>query len=292
MFSSVIIIVQELPPDFVLGSRFLCWIWHRKTEGMLGQARKDWPTLWLLPQRLQDPSPGQARGCQNSQGSFPWHWHSDLHSRREIPRGAIGSVPFLTGYFKQKVEEWTEEVKTLSGYAKTQPHAAYAAFTHGLSSKWNYLLRIVDVEALSASDLLLPLESAICSQLIPALTRQNLPGDLVRELTALPVRLGGLSLINVILCTGTWSLKEDYRPTGGTGPTSGSQTDRLPYSPETCQSKSTIYQKCQSVNGRLETAERVPGPHAALHGTCTGERNIILVVCTARLIAMVLLCTS
>ena len=80
---------------------------------------------------------------------------------------------------------------------------AYAALTHSLSSKWNCLLRVVDVEALSASDLLLPLESAICSQLIPALTRQNLPGDLVQELTALPVRLVVLGLINVILCTGT-----------------------------------------------------------------------------------------
>ena len=105
-------------------------------------------------------------------------------------------MPFLTGYFKQKVEEWTEEVKTLSEYAKTRPHAAYAAFTHGLSSKWNYLLRVLDVDALSASDLLQPLESAICSQLIPALTGQNQPGDIVRELTALPVRLGGLGLTN------------------------------------------------------------------------------------------------
>ena len=72
-------------------------------------------------------------------------------------------MTFLTGYFKQKVEEWTEELKTLSEYAKTQPHAAYAAFTHGLSFKWNYLLWVVDVETLSAPDLLLPLESAICS---------------------------------------------------------------------------------------------------------------------------------
>ena len=86
-------------------------------------------------------------------------------------------MPFLTGYLKQKVEEWTKEVKTLSGYAKTQPHAAYAAFTHGLSSKWNYLLRVVDVDGLSASDLLLPLESAIHSQPTPALTGQNLPRD-------------------------------------------------------------------------------------------------------------------
>ena len=87
-------------------------------------------------------------------------------------------------------------MKTLSEYARTQPHAAYAAFTHGLSSKWNYLLRVMDVEALSASELLLPLESAIHSQLIPALTGQNPPGDLIRELTALPVHLGGLGLTN------------------------------------------------------------------------------------------------
>ena len=109
---------------------------------------------------------------------------------------AIGTAPFLTDFVKKKVEEWTEEMKTLSEYARTQPHAAYAAFTHGLSSKWNYLLRVMDVEALSASELLLPLESAIHSQLIPALTGQNPPGDLIRELTALPVHLGGLGLTN------------------------------------------------------------------------------------------------
>ena len=149
-------------------------------------------TLRLLPQRLQDPSPCQARGCQTAKEAFR---DTDIQTSTEGGRylgGAIGSVPFLTGYFKQKVEEWTEEVKTLSEYAKTQPHAVYAAFTHGLSSKWNYLLRVLDVDALSASDLLQPLESAICLQLIPALTGQNQPGDIVRELTALPVRLGGL----------------------------------------------------------------------------------------------------
>ena len=57
-------------------------------------------------------------------------------------------------------------------------------------------MRVLDIDALSASDLLQPLESAICSQLIPALTGQNQPGDIIRELTALPVRLGGLGLTN------------------------------------------------------------------------------------------------
>ncbi|MDA8002156.1 MAG: reverse transcriptase domain-containing protein, partial [Alphaproteobacteria bacterium] len=110
--------------------------------------------------------------------------------------GAIGTTPFLIDFVEKKVEEWTEEVLTLSVFARTQPHAAYAAFTHGLSSKWNYLLRLMDLEALSASELLQPLECTIRSQLIPALTGQNPPGDLMRELTALPVHLGGLGLIN------------------------------------------------------------------------------------------------
>ena len=53
------------------------------------------------------------------------------------------------------------------------------------------------LEALSASELLLPLESAIHSQLIPALTGQNPQGELIKELMSLPVHLG-LSLTNPV----------------------------------------------------------------------------------------------
>ena len=87
-------------------------------------------------------------------------------------------------------------IKKLSGFATSQPHTAYAAFTHGLSSKWNYLLRITDWEAISDTDLLQPIETAIRTQLIPALTGHSPPSDLVRELMALPTSLGGLGLIN------------------------------------------------------------------------------------------------
>ena len=51
---------------------------------------------------------------------------------------------------------------------------------------------------LSSSDLLQPLETAIQSHFIPALTGQSPPGNLVRELLALPARLGGLGLINPV----------------------------------------------------------------------------------------------
>ena len=112
--------------------------------------------------------------------------------------GAIGSTSFIEQFVGRKVQEWVDEIQTLSNIAKTQPHAAYAAFTHGLCSKWNYVLRVTDLETHSASELLQPLETSINSQLIPALTGQNPTGNLVRQLLALPTYLGGLSLINPV----------------------------------------------------------------------------------------------
>ena len=52
--------------------------------------------------------------------------------------GAMGTVPFIQKYVQRKVEGWVKEVLQLSKIAETQPHIAYAAFTHGLASKWNY----------------------------------------------------------------------------------------------------------------------------------------------------------
>jgi len=48
---------------------------------------------------------------------------------------AIGSHEFLISHEQEKVEKWTEELHNLATIAMTQPHAAHAAFTHGLSSK-------------------------------------------------------------------------------------------------------------------------------------------------------------
>ena len=88
------------------------------------------------------------------------------------------------------------EVEKLSTFAQTQPHAAYAAFTHGLSSKWNYLLRVTDWEKNQLDSILESLEKAIQSHFIPALTGQPPPGEHTREMLALPARLGGLGLLN------------------------------------------------------------------------------------------------
>ena len=48
----------------------------------------------------------------------------------------------------------------------------YAAFTHGLSSKWNYLLRVTDWDQHQHVDVLDSLEKAIHSHFIPACTHR------------------------------------------------------------------------------------------------------------------------
>ena len=94
-------------------------------------------------------------------------------------------------YVKGKVQEWVEEVTRLSKIATSQPHAAYAALTHGLLSKWTYLLRTVP----DVSNLLHPIE-AIRYSFLPALTGRTGLNDMERNLLELPARLGGLGMMN------------------------------------------------------------------------------------------------
>ena len=49
--------------------------------------------------------------------------------------GAVRSFSFVRQPVEQKVECWMNELENLSKHAETQPHAAFAALTHGLSSK-------------------------------------------------------------------------------------------------------------------------------------------------------------
>ena len=73
------------------------------------------------------------------------------------------------------MERRTEPLATI---AHTQPHAAYAAFTHGMTSKWSYLSRSM----MDASSSLQPIEHTIRTKLIPARTGRPLPNDIERDL--------------------------------------------------------------------------------------------------------------
>ena len=94
----------------------------------------------------------------------------------------------------KKVEKWVEELKTLSSIAKTQPQAAYVAFIVGYRQKFNYIFRTIN----DISDLLHPIENVIRFSFIPAICDERHCNDNERQLLSLPIKLGGLGIINVI----------------------------------------------------------------------------------------------
>ena len=72
----------------------------------------------------------------------------------------------------------------LSEIAKSQPHAAFSALTHGLLRKWTCRSRVVP----KINHLLVPLDDLLRTNLIPAITGRSPPNDL--EYDALALRYG------------------------------------------------------------------------------------------------------
>ena len=105
---------------------------------------------------------------------------------------ALGKDEFVLNFVRRKVESFVCLTQVLSDVAKSQPHAAFAALTHGLMGKWNFLSRTVE----RAGGLLQPLERVICQRLIPSITGREPPGEQERIMLSLPVRLGGLGIKN------------------------------------------------------------------------------------------------
>ena len=83
-------------------------------------------------------------------------------------------------------------MEKLTTFASSQAHAAYAAFTHGLSGKWTHPARTVP----GTSNLLQPLEEVIRHRFISALIGRTAISDIERELLSLPTCLGGLGIMN------------------------------------------------------------------------------------------------
>ena len=57
----------------------------------------------------------------------------------------IDTEPFMESQFKSKFESWTADMDLLSDIAESQPQPAYAAFVHGVYSRWTYFCRSCSV---------------------------------------------------------------------------------------------------------------------------------------------------
>jgi hypothetical protein len=102
----------------------------------------------------------------------------------------LGTTEFRNRCIDEKVQEWCEKIEKLASFARSQPHAAYSALTHGVISSWMYFMRMVPL----STEQLQPLEIAICEKLIPALTGRQALTEYERDLFALPVRDGGMGI--------------------------------------------------------------------------------------------------
>ena len=103
---------------------------------------------------------------------------------------AIGEQSFVVSYFTQKVDEWLKELEVLIRFAQTEPHAALAALTHGLRSKFAFLQRTLP----DINETIQRLDTLLEQKFLPAISgRENFTADEL-ALLRLPARLGGIGL--------------------------------------------------------------------------------------------------
>ena len=69
----------------------------------------------------------------------------------------VGTRQFCERYMEDAVASWKQQLETLASVARAQPHAAYAAFTHGFVGKWTFLARTAE----NTGALFQPLEDTI-----------------------------------------------------------------------------------------------------------------------------------
>ena len=102
---------------------------------------------------------------------------------------ALGTNDFKMSYIEEKVGDWCKKMEKLTEIAKSQPHAAYAAYIHGEQHKYTYFLRTLN----NISEVLEPLDKIIANDFIPSLFGTSIsPNE--RELLALPIKDGGMGL--------------------------------------------------------------------------------------------------
>ena len=156
----------------------------------------------------------------------------------------------------------------LSKFAETQPHAAYAGFTHGLTSKWNYLLRLIDWEAIQSDYILESLEKAIRSRFIPALTGQPPPGENVRELLALATRQTWWFGSHGPCCCSkraTGCHTDDQYPTCRANHQLGSTVGQLPCYSAKYQEENLLQQAHKAEGGCQKPPTPTPSPSPTFH---------------------------
>ena len=105
----------------------------------------------------------------------------------------IGGKDARESYVKKKVEKWVKDLEELSEIALDEPQAALSGFTKALCHRWTFVMRTIQ----DTKELFIPLENCIREKFIPSIIGRCV-SDLHRRMFALPVRFGGLGIVNPV----------------------------------------------------------------------------------------------
>ena len=115
----------------------LCIIYSGKFDYHV-QAQKSYI---IVKEKYQDKA---KQIFQDSKITITTERHRHLES-------IIGSKTVKESYIKELVSKWCEELTKLSEIAKTQPQAAYAAFTSGYKHKLSHFMTLCEQLIASAT---------------------------------------------------------------------------------------------------------------------------------------------
>ena len=104
----------------------------------------------------------------------------------------IGSKEYKDAYCNEKIDDWKHELEILCKIAKTQPQAAYIAYTKEYKSKFAHFFRTID----NFESYIAQIDDLLKEKLIPSLfgIDSTYPFIPERYVLSLPTREGGLGI--------------------------------------------------------------------------------------------------
>ena len=168
---STVPLIHQLSNETIKQAWFSSW-GPLCSSAVVGSPCANRPRITILSKCSQDPAHCQRRIPLQANQIFQYSGVSITKKGKRHLGAAVGTDTFKTTYVQEKVAVWICKVECHTHFAATQPHAAYAAFAHGLASysKWTFLVRTTP----NTEYLFQPLEDhAIRRHFLPVFTGQN-----------------------------------------------------------------------------------------------------------------------
>ena len=115
----------------------------------------------------------------------------DIVEGHRVLGSVIGSQNECSNFLKEKKDDYAKLLNKLSKHAKTSPQAVYKCYTNGVQHKLTFISRTTP----NCESLFEETEKVIKDELIPSLVNHNSYNDKFRDIFALPVREGGLNIL-------------------------------------------------------------------------------------------------